>query len=164
MRAGAGAEPWGEAAAQAAAAGAEAARWTPAAAASAEARLADRAEAAGSSDQDRLTEHRVKSEAAAAAPEQADQAAGSSDRDQPTDRHAEPATAAAAAPAEEADRARARTAAAAYRRNEQGVHEAFALVVLTTTPTGIARITLFSDLRLFPTFGFPTIQVPDVRE
>jgi RNA polymerase sigma-70 factor, ECF subfamily len=49
-------------------------------------------------------------------------------------------------------------AAAAYRRNDVGVHQAFALVVLTTTPTGIARITLFSDPRLFVTFGFPTTQ------
>jgi RNA polymerase sigma-70 factor (ECF subfamily) len=49
-------------------------------------------------------------------------------------------------------------AAAAYRRNEGGVHQAFALVVLTTRPTGIARITLFNDPRLFATFGFPSIQ------
>jgi RNA polymerase sigma-70 factor, ECF subfamily len=49
-------------------------------------------------------------------------------------------------------------AAAAYRRNEGGVHQAFALVVLTTTPTGIARIMLFNDPRLFATFGFPSIQ------
>jgi RNA polymerase sigma-70 factor (ECF subfamily) len=61
-------------------------------------------------------------------------------------------------------RANGQPAVAAYRRNKKGVHEAFALVVLTTTTTGIARITLFSDLRLFPTFGFPTIQLPDLRE
>jgi RNA polymerase sigma-70 factor (ECF subfamily) len=61
-------------------------------------------------------------------------------------------------------RANGQPAAAAYRRNEKGVHEAFALVVLTTTATGIARITLFNDLRLFPTFGLPTIQLPDLRE
>jgi RNA polymerase sigma-70 factor, ECF subfamily len=61
-------------------------------------------------------------------------------------------------------RANGQPAAAAYRRNTKGVHEAFALVVLTTTATGIARITLFSDLRLFHTFGFPTIQLPDPRE
>jgi RNA polymerase sigma-70 factor (ECF subfamily) len=54
-------------------------------------------------------------------------------------------------------------AAAAYRRNESGLHEAFALVVLTTTATGIARITLFSDRRLFPAFGFPTTQPADPR-
>jgi RNA polymerase sigma-70 factor (ECF subfamily) len=51
-------------------------------------------------------------------------------------------------------------AAAAYRRNEDGVHEAFALVVLTTTSTGIARITLFNEPRLFETFGFP-LSLPD---
>jgi RNA polymerase sigma-70 factor, ECF subfamily len=45
-------------------------------------------------------------------------------------------------------------AVAAYRRNEDGVHRAFALVVLTTTDTGIARIALFNEPRLFATFGF----------
>jgi RNA polymerase sigma-70 factor, ECF subfamily len=59
-------------------------------------------------------------------------------------------------------RANGQPAVAAYRRNEHGVHAAFALVVLTTTTTGIARITLFSDLRLFATFGFPTIQSAEV--
>ena len=54
-------------------------------------------------------------------------------------------------------------AAAAYRRNKDGVHDAFALVVLTTTTTGIARITLFSDPRLFAGFGFPSIQPVDVH-
>jgi RNA polymerase sigma-70 factor, ECF subfamily len=61
-------------------------------------------------------------------------------------------------------RANGQPAAAAYRRNESGVHEAFAFVVLTTTTTGIARITLFSDVRLFARFGFPTIQPVDLRE
>jgi RNA polymerase sigma-70 factor (ECF subfamily) len=46
-------------------------------------------------------------------------------------------------------------AVAAYRRDEDGVHRAFALVVLTTTVTGITRIALFDDRRLFATFGFP---------
>jgi RNA polymerase sigma-70 factor (ECF subfamily) len=59
-------------------------------------------------------------------------------------------------------RANGQPAVAAYRRNEHGVNAAFALVVLTTTTTGIARITLFSDLRLFATFGFPTIQSAEV--
>ena len=54
-------------------------------------------------------------------------------------------------------------AAAAYRRNEDGVHRAFALVVLTATPTGIARITLFNDPRLLATFGFPSIQTHVVQ-
>jgi RNA polymerase sigma-70 factor (ECF subfamily) len=48
-----------------------------------------------------------------------------------------------------ATRANGQPAVAAYRRNEPGIHGAFALVVLTMAPTGIARITLFSDLRLF---------------
>jgi RNA polymerase sigma-70 factor, ECF subfamily len=48
-------------------------------------------------------------------------------------------------------------AAAAYRRDEHGLHRAFALVVLTTTATGIARIALFDDPRLFATFGFPPV-------
>jgi RNA polymerase sigma-70 factor, ECF subfamily len=48
-------------------------------------------------------------------------------------------------------------AAAAYRRDDGGVHQAFALVVLTTTPAGIAAITLFHDPRLFATFGFPSV-------
>jgi RNA polymerase sigma-70 factor, ECF subfamily len=61
-------------------------------------------------------------------------------------------------------RANGQPAAAAYRLSEAGVHEAFALVVLTTTTTGIARITLFSDLRLFSTFGFPTIHPAGLRE
>jgi RNA polymerase sigma-70 factor, ECF subfamily len=55
-------------------------------------------------------------------------------------------------------------AVAAYRRNEGGVHKAFALVVLTTTTTGIARITLFNDPRLFATFGFPSIQPVDLHQ
>jgi RNA polymerase sigma-70 factor, ECF subfamily len=61
-------------------------------------------------------------------------------------------------------RANGQPAAAAYRLNETGVHAAFSLVVLTTTTTGIARITLFSDLRLFQAFGFPTIHPADLRE
>jgi len=60
-------------------------------------------------------------------------------------------------------RANGQPAAAAYRRNESGLHQAFALVVLTATTTGIARITLFNDPRLFATFGFPPIQPFDLR-
>jgi RNA polymerase sigma-70 factor (ECF subfamily) len=52
-------------------------------------------------------------------------------------------------------------AVAAYRRNEDGVHHAFALVVLTTTNTGVARITLFNESRLFPIFGFPMESTDD---
>jgi RNA polymerase sigma-70 factor, ECF subfamily len=54
-------------------------------------------------------------------------------------------------------RANGQPAVAAYRRDERGVHRAFALVVLTTTASGIARIALFDDPRLFATFGFPAI-------
>ena len=61
-------------------------------------------------------------------------------------------------------RANGQPAVAAYRRNEAGVHEAFAIVVLTTTTTGIARIILFSDLRLFRTFGFPHVDPSELRE
>jgi RNA polymerase sigma-70 factor (ECF subfamily) len=61
-------------------------------------------------------------------------------------------------------RANGQPAVAAYRRNETGLHGAFALVVLTTAPTGIARITLFSDVRLFQTFGFPRTLPADLRE
>jgi RNA polymerase sigma-70 factor, ECF subfamily len=56
-----------------------------------------------------------------------------------------------------ATRANGQPAVAAYRRDEHGVHRAFALVVLTITTTGIARIALFDDPRLFTTFGFPSI-------
>jgi RNA polymerase sigma-70 factor (ECF subfamily) len=52
-------------------------------------------------------------------------------------------------------RANGQPAAAAYRRDDDGVHRAFALVVLTTTTNGIARIALFDDPGLFATFGFP---------
>ena len=55
-----------------------------------------------------------------------------------------------------ATRANGQPAVAAYRRDERGVHRAFALVVLTITTTGIARIALFDDPRLFATFGFPS--------
>jgi RNA polymerase sigma-70 factor, ECF subfamily len=53
-----------------------------------------------------------------------------------------------------ATRANGQPAAAAYRRDEYGIHRAFALVVLTTTTTGIARIALFDDPCLYATFGF----------
>jgi RNA polymerase sigma-70 factor, ECF subfamily len=52
-------------------------------------------------------------------------------------------------------RANGQPAVAAYRRDEHGIHRAFALVVLTTTSAGIARIALFDDPELFGTFGFP---------
>jgi RNA polymerase sigma-70 factor, ECF subfamily len=46
-------------------------------------------------------------------------------------------------------------AAAAYRRDERGEYRAFAVVVLTTTSLGIARIALFSDPGLFDRFELP---------
>jgi RNA polymerase sigma-70 factor (ECF subfamily) len=54
-------------------------------------------------------------------------------------------------------------AAAAYRRAEDGTYQAFALVVLTTTATAIARIALFNDPRSFATFGLPATQPSDKR-
>jgi RNA polymerase sigma-70 factor (ECF subfamily) len=43
--------------------------------------------------------------------------------------------------------------AAAYRRAGDGSYEPFAIVVLTVATDGIARITLFSDTRLFDRYG-----------
>jgi RNA polymerase sigma-70 factor (ECF subfamily) len=59
-----------------------------------------------------------------------------------------------------ATRANGQPAAAAYRCDDDGVQRAFALVVLTTTAGGIARIALFDDPGLFATFGFPPIALP----
>jgi RNA polymerase sigma-70 factor, ECF subfamily len=47
-------------------------------------------------------------------------------------------------------------AAAAYHRDAHGDHRPFAIVVLTVTDRGIARITLFGDDRLFPVFELPS--------
>jgi RNA polymerase sigma-70 factor (ECF subfamily) len=55
-------------------------------------------------------------------------------------------------------------AVAAYRRNEDGVRQAFALVALTTTDTGIARITLFNEPRLFALFGFAIEPTADLHD
>jgi len=52
-------------------------------------------------------------------------------------------------------------AAGAYRRGGDGTYEAFAIVVLTTTTTGIARIALFNDPALFAMFGLaPSLRQP----
>jgi RNA polymerase sigma-70 factor (ECF subfamily) len=48
-------------------------------------------------------------------------------------------------------------AAAAYRRGAHGAYEAYAIVVLTVNTTGIARIVVFGDPGLFPTFGVPSV-------
>jgi RNA polymerase sigma-70 factor, ECF subfamily len=49
-------------------------------------------------------------------------------------------------------------AAAAYRCSEDGTYRAFAIVVLSTTTTEIARIALFNDPGSFATFGLPPNQ------
>ena len=54
-------------------------------------------------------------------------------------------------------------AAAAYRRREDGTYEAFAVVLLTTSTSGIARIVLFNDPRSFATFGVPPTQPAAAR-
>jgi RNA polymerase sigma-70 factor, ECF subfamily len=48
-------------------------------------------------------------------------------------------------------------AAAAYRRGRDGTHHAYAIVVLTATTTGIGRIVVFGDPRLFRRFGLPPV-------
>jgi RNA polymerase sigma-70 factor (ECF subfamily) len=49
-------------------------------------------------------------------------------------------------------------AAAAYLRGGDGAYQAYAIVVLTVTSTGIARIVVFASPGLFPAFGLPQIQ------
>jgi RNA polymerase sigma-70 factor (ECF subfamily) len=44
---------------------------------------------------------------------------------------------------------------AVYRREPGGAHQAHAILVLTVTPAGIARIIAFQDLGLFQVFGLP---------
>jgi RNA polymerase sigma-70 factor, ECF subfamily len=48
-------------------------------------------------------------------------------------------------------------AAAAYLRGGDGAYQAYAIVVLTVTSTGIAKIVVFGDPGLFPAFGLPQI-------
>ena len=48
-------------------------------------------------------------------------------------------------------------AAAAYRRGSDGIHRAYAIVVLTATTTGISQIVVFGDPGLFGRFGFPPV-------
>lgn len=48
-------------------------------------------------------------------------------------------------------------AAAAYRRGSDGLHHAFGVAVLTTTRTGIARITVFGEPGLVSRFGLPPV-------
>jgi RNA polymerase sigma-70 factor, ECF subfamily len=46
-------------------------------------------------------------------------------------------------------------AAAAYQRDVSGSYRAFAIVVLTASATGIARLVVFGEPRLFGRFGLP---------
>jgi RNA polymerase sigma-70 factor, ECF subfamily len=46
-------------------------------------------------------------------------------------------------------------AAAVYRLGDGGAHQAFGIVVLTVSTTGIARIVGFADPGLLGRFGFP---------
>jgi RNA polymerase sigma-70 factor, ECF subfamily len=48
-------------------------------------------------------------------------------------------------------------AVAAYLRDAEGEHRAYGIVVLTVTPTAIARITVFGDPGLLAGFGFPPV-------
>ncbi|HEY3713385.1 MAG TPA: RNA polymerase subunit sigma-70 [Jatrophihabitantaceae bacterium] len=48
-------------------------------------------------------------------------------------------------------------AAAAYRRDADGVHEAYGIVVLTLAGSGIARLTVFADPDLVAGFGLPQV-------
>jgi RNA polymerase sigma-70 factor (ECF subfamily) len=52
-------------------------------------------------------------------------------------------------------RANGQLGAAAYRRDDDGRHRPFAVVVLATTATHIRRISLFMGPELFPAFGLP---------
>jgi RNA polymerase sigma-70 factor, ECF subfamily len=49
-------------------------------------------------------------------------------------------------------------AAAAYRRGSDGIHRAYAIVVLTAAATGISGIVVFGDPGLFARFGLPPAQ------
>jgi RNA polymerase sigma-70 factor, ECF subfamily len=53
-------------------------------------------------------------------------------------------------------------ATAVYRRDEDGVHRAFGVSVLTLAATGIAGIVLFVDPGLVPLFGLPRLWSPIV--
>jgi RNA polymerase sigma-70 factor (ECF subfamily) len=53
-------------------------------------------------------------------------------------------------------------AAAAYWRDGDGAYQAYGIVVLTTTSTEIARITVFADPGLLARFGLPPVH-PDPK-
>ena len=54
-------------------------------------------------------------------------------------------------------RANGQPAAAAYHRSADGTYQAYGIVVLTVTSTGIARIVVFADSGPFARFGLPKI-------
>jgi RNA polymerase sigma-70 factor (ECF subfamily) len=51
-------------------------------------------------------------------------------------------------------------AAAAYRRDEDGVLRAFGIATLDVTASGIARIVVFGDPGLVTLFGLPLVDSP----
>ena len=51
-------------------------------------------------------------------------------------------------------------AAAAYLRGADGTYRAYAIVVLTASTAGIARIAVFGDPGLFTPFGLPQTLPP----
>jgi RNA polymerase sigma-70 factor (ECF subfamily) len=56
-------------------------------------------------------------------------------------------------------------AAAAYRRVPgDDVHRAYGIVVLTLTPTGIARLVVFGDPALLTRFGLPPVHPPSASD
>jgi RNA polymerase sigma-70 factor (ECF subfamily) len=54
-------------------------------------------------------------------------------------------------------------AAAAYRRAGDGTYQAYGIVVLTTTSTGIARITVFAEAGLLAKFSLPPVHPDQTR-
>lgn len=57
-------------------------------------------------------------------------------------------------------RANGQPAAAAYRRDEDGVHQAFGVALLELRKDGISRISAFGDPSLVAAFGFPAFLTP----
>jgi RNA polymerase sigma-70 factor (ECF subfamily) len=51
-------------------------------------------------------------------------------------------------------------ALACYMRDQDGVHRAHAIAVLTLAGSRIARVVSFNDARLFPAFGLPQVAPP----
>ncbi|HYZ68554.1 MAG TPA: hypothetical protein VE666_12275, partial [Mycobacterium sp.] len=55
-------------------------------------------------------------------------------------------------------------AAAAYRRDEDGVLRAFGIAVLEVSRSGIARIVVFGDPGLVTLFGLPLVGSPQAAD